>query len=274
MLPQGPSHILRDRPGSPVIPWAELMKKPTDAMCPAGQETSGGDTALVSGYFRFELITANHNLFSVLPSLIHVRAKDGQTVVGLDETLKFVATESVSDSPGSQIVVARLMDVLFVQIIRALITGVTMHECQEKANICLALADPQVGKALALVHEHPNHLWTVATLASQVGMSRTAFAVRFVKLAGIAPLDYVRKWRMLKASELLRQPKNNIDDIAEKAGYESAAAFRKAFKRELDITPGLYRREFPGVISNSQRLHLASDGLAAAGAKSGNLGAI
>jgi hypothetical protein len=177
MLPQGPSHILRDRPGSPVIPWAELMKKPTDAMCPAGQETSGGDTALVSGYFRFELITANHNLFSVLPSLIHVRAKDGQTVVGLDETLKFVATESVSDSPGSQIVVARLMDMLFVQIIRALITGVIMHECQEKVNICLALADPQVGKALALVHEHPNHLWTVATLASQVGMSRTAFAV-------------------------------------------------------------------------------------------------
>jgi AraC-like DNA-binding protein len=99
------------------------------------------------------------------------------------------------------------------------------------------------GKALEVIHQQPDHPWTVAELAARVSMSRTGFAVRFTTIAGIAPLDYVRKWRMQKASDFLRQGEEPLEDIAGRVGYESGAAFSKAFKREMGLPPGRYRKE-------------------------------
>jgi AraC family transcriptional regulator, alkane utilization regulator len=93
-----------------------------------------------------------------------------------------------------------------------------------------------------LMHQQPEHLWTVAALAARVRMSRTGFAVRFRTLAGVAPLEYLRQWRMQKASDFLRQGDEPLEAIAERIGYESSAAFSKAFKREMGLPPGLYRK--------------------------------
>ena len=101
-----------------------------------------------------------------------------------------------------------------------------------------ALIDPQIGKALEVIHQQPDYPWTVAELAARVSMSRTGFAVRFTTMAGIAPLEYVRKWRMQKASDFLRQGEEPLEDIAGRVGYESSAAFSKAFKREMGLPPG------------------------------------
>jgi AraC-like DNA-binding protein len=198
---------------------------------------------MVSGYFRFENRAARLFL-SALPALIHIRVEEGQTVPWLDLTLRFLASESTSDAPGAEIVMARLSDVLFIQILRAHITQEAREReiCRSKANLLRAMVDPQMGRALELIHRQPHYSWTVAELAEQIGMSRTGFAVRFAKLAGIAPLDYVRKWRMHKAGDLLRHGESNIDEIAGLVGYESGAAFSKAFKREMGIAPGLYRK--------------------------------
>jgi len=245
MLPHGAAHIMRDRLQTTAIPIEELMKEGCASKATRTLRHGGGGetSAIVSGYFKFENLAARLFL-SALPSLIHIRVEDSHTVPWLDATLRFLASESTSEVPGAQIVVARLTDVLFIQILRAHIAQDVKQkeERKSKANLLRALADPQMGKALELVHEQPDHPWTVAELAEQVGMSRTGFAVRFTKVAGIAPLDYVRKWRMRKAGDLLRQGESNLDEIAGRVGYESGAAFSKAFKREMGVTPGLYRR--------------------------------
>jgi AraC-like DNA-binding protein len=101
--------------------------------------------------------------------------------------------------------------------------------------------DPQLGPAVARIHQDPGHDWTVAKLAETVSMSRTAFAVRFTEVAGMPPLTYVTKWRMIGASEKIRQG-DTLTSIAAGAGYDSDAAFSRAFKREMDMSPGAYRR--------------------------------
>jgi AraC-like DNA-binding protein len=106
------------------------------------------------------------------------------------------------------------------------------------------LADRQLAPALEQIHQRPDHPWTVAELASQVGMSRTAFAMRFTRVAGIPPLTYLRRWRALKATDLLGRGDVTLAEVAAHVGYDSEAAFAKAFKRELGVAPGAYRQHW------------------------------
>ncbi len=243
MLSHGDAHVLRDRLNSPIVPLARLVKA-----CPkydphrAIHHGGGGSlTAIVAGHFNFENQMAKPFL-STLPPLIHIHGEHGQVVPWLDTTLKWMAAETNSKNPGAQIMASRLTDMLFIQILRAHIAE-HINECNSKAGWLRAIADPQIGKAFELIHEQPNHPWTVAELASQVNMSRTAFSMRFTQLVGISPLAYVTKWRMLKAGDILRQGQATISEIATYVGYESEASFSKAFKREMGIAPGRYRKE-------------------------------
>jgi AraC-like DNA-binding protein len=251
MLPHGDAHTLRDRLQTPVIPLDRLLREDSQGTVPCALRHGGGGgkSAFVSGYFQFEGRTATQ-LVAPLPPLLHIPAEEGQSVPWLEATLKFLAAESTSASPGAQLVMARLTDVLFVQIVRAYIMQADPQgeACQRRAGILRALVDPQIGKALGLMHQQLDHPWTVAELAQRVSMSRTGFAVRFAKLAGITPLDYLRKWRMQKASDLLRQGEANLEQIARRVGYGSGAAFSKTFKEELGLSPGLYRKEQLGAV--------------------------
>ncbi|MGH9594729.1 MAG: helix-turn-helix transcriptional regulator, partial [Bryobacteraceae bacterium] len=105
-----------------------------------------------------------------------------------------------------------------------------------------ALSDAQIGAALRLMHEKIDYPWTVAALASQAGMSRSAFARRFKELVGETPLEYLTRWRMQRASYLLRESSHKLANVAQSVGYDSDGAFHKAFKRVLGIAPGEYRR--------------------------------
>ncbi|MBC8143615.1 MAG: AraC family transcriptional regulator [Armatimonadetes bacterium] len=253
MLPHGTAHTLRDQLQTPAVPLDQLMREgrangETQALRYGG---GGGKSALVSGYFKFNNRTASQ-LIAPLPPLIHIHAEGGQSVPWLETMLRFLASESTSNDPGTQIIRARLTDVLFIQTLRAFLAqiGEDEHTCEEKGSILRALTDPQIGKALAVIHQQTNHPWTVAGLAERVNMSRTGFAVRFSKLAGVTPLDYLTKWRMEKAGDLLLQGEESLDTIAHRVGYESGAAFSKAFKREMGILPGLYRKEQVGSINS------------------------
>ena len=139
---------------------------------------------------------------------------------------------------------SRLTDMLFIQILRAHIAehADKEYDCKEKAGWLRGLADPNIGRAFELIHEQPGRPWTVAGLAAKVNMSRTAFSMRFAQLSGLPPLSYVTKWRMLKAGDLLHQGAATIAEIAATMGYESEASFSKAFKREMGVAPGTYRR--------------------------------
>src|SRR5260370_4555648 len=140
---------------------------------------------------------------------------------------------------GSEVMCNRLADILFIQCVRAHIAA-SSETC--KSGLLRAIFDPKIGEALKAMHERVENPWTVETLAGAAGMSRSAFALRFKELLGETPLEYLTNWRMYKATWLLQQNGGKLFDVAKSVGYDSDAAFSKAFKRVLGVAPSEYRR--------------------------------
>src|SRR6266853_1907441 len=147
--------------------------------------------------------------------------------------------EMAEPAPGSEVMVNRLADILFIQCVRAHIAS-SSETCQ--SGWLRAIFDPKIGTALKAMHERVENAWTVETLAAAAGMTRSAFALKFKELLGETPLEYLTNWRMYKATGLLREEDKKLFDVAKSVGYESDAAFSKAFKRVLGIAPKEYRR--------------------------------
>jgi AraC-like DNA-binding protein len=174
----------------------------------------------------------------LLPSLILVKADQPQTLA-LRTTVNMLASEMAEPMPGSDLVVNRLADVLFIQCLRAHIAS-RSEACNN--GLLRAIFDPQIGVALKSMHEKVDAPWTVETLAAACGMSRSAFAVRFKEMVGETPLEYLTSWRMQNAAALLQKGDRKLIDLARSVGYDSDAAFSKAFKRVLSVTPKHFRR--------------------------------
>jgi AraC-like DNA-binding protein len=198
----------------------------------------GGTTArYLCGGFQFGESSANPVLAS-LPPLIHVKGENGRVLPWLEVQLQCIACEASSGRPGAQMVVARLSDVLFVQAVRAHLAAL-----EDEAHGWLAAArDPQIGRALYLIHRSPERSWTVASLAAAVFLSRSAFAERFTRLVGQPPLAYLSAWRMHLAARMLRGESVRLAALADRLGYGSEASFSTAFRRHYGTSPGAYRR--------------------------------
>lgn len=239
MLPFGHAHIISDALTSPVIELEALpFMQPNYGYKHLTFGEGGLLTELLSGCFRFRGNCRNP-LISALPDLMHLKSEDGRLVPWLETTMQYIANEIAINQLGCQTVVARLADILFIQAVRAYIAGLS----NEQGNWLRALSDPEIGIALSLMHRCSDSPWTVATLAQQIPMSRSAFSARFSQLVGQPPMQYLTTWRMLKATELLRESQSGMREIASQVGYESEVAFRKAFKRWAGVAPGVYRRE-------------------------------
>jgi AraC-like DNA-binding protein len=150
-----------------------------------------------------------------------------------------LASETAVSNPGSELVINRLADMLFIYSIRAHIESPS-GTCQ--SGLLRAIFDRQIGVALKSIHEKMEHPWTVESLAAACGMSRSAFALRFKEVVGETPLEYLTSWRMQKATGLLQKRDRKLFEVAKSVGYDSDAAFSKAFKRVLGVAPGEYRR--------------------------------
>ena len=239
-LPHGDAYCLRDALDSAPTPIEQVSKKQHQhgQVCEVGG--GGAPTSAVWGCFEYEGLERNP-LIESLPPMIHLTAEVGPNVQWLQSTLQFVTAETASGLPGAETVANRLTDILFVHAIRAYISGRAAHGC--KANGWLrALADPKIGQSLRLIHESPQKAWTVESLATAVAMSRSAFAERFTALVGEPPLRYVTSWRIKRASHMLLRG-DPIGAVALTSGYDNDAAFGKAFKRVLGVTPGEFRRK-------------------------------
>jgi AraC-like DNA-binding protein len=237
LFPHGGGHTLRDAEGSPLH---DLAHGECQRARGAGSIRIGGDgarTALVAGSFRLGAVPRTP-LFEGLPKVIHFTADDPVTSPTLASTVQLLIAESASSSPGATVIMSRLADILLVQALRAHIAG---SKCQEH-GLC-ALADPQIRKALSLIHERPSEPWTVESLATAVALSRSGFAARFSELVGEPPLEYLAKWRMTKAAQFLRESELSLSEVAATIGYQSEASFNRAFKRWGGIAPGAYRRD-------------------------------
>ncbi|HVZ37966.1 MAG TPA: AraC family transcriptional regulator [Candidatus Kapabacteria bacterium] len=243
MITHGAAHSLRDSKRARAVPMEELIEHGAcGGIHPVVRH--GGDgvvTKIVHGTFTYPR-TPMHPLIEAMPPMLHLPANDSCVGPWTETTLRFIASETNRGTPGSALVVSHLTDVLFIQLVRASMArhAASGEDCN--SNILRALADPDISRALTAIHREINRAWTVADLAREAGMSRTAFATRFTSLAGMPPLAYATRWRMVKASEFLARGEGTIAEVAERVGYESEAAFSKAFKREMGTAPGTWRR--------------------------------
>ena len=234
LIAPGASYSLRDKPSTPVRSFCEVAPKAGSNVAHYG---GGGEpTTIISGLLSFETASLK-SVTQLLPSLVLIRADQARSLA-LHTTLQLLATEMAVQAPGSEVVANRLAEVLFIQTIRAHIASGAENR---QRGWLRAIFDPRIGTALRSVHEHLNHPWTVESLAEAAGMSRSAFAAQFKELLGQTPLEYVTDWRMQKATQLLREQDRKLIDVAQSVGYESDAAFSKAFKRIVGVTPGVYR---------------------------------
>ena len=195
----------------------------------------GTPTTIVCGSFSFDHASLKP-ITQLLPRFILIKADQARTLA-LHTTMQALASEMAEQAPGSEIVTNRLAEVLFIQVLRAHISSGV--EWRNKGWLC-AIFDRQMGTALDAIHDRVNTPWTVETLAEAAGMSRSAFAARFKQLLGQTPLEYVTEWRMQKAMHLLQQRDKKLIEVARSVGYESDAAFSKAFKRVVGASPGSY----------------------------------
>lgn len=235
IVARGYGHSLRDARTTRAMGLEEFLSTGGFATrTPAPGVTDA--TKLVCGCFQLEGLP-DDPLLASLPPLMHARALVAD-VGWLGETIKVLDRESTSDAPGAATVVNRLCDALFVYVLRRLLAELP----REETSWLAALIDPHLGVALRAMHEKPADPWTVADLATRAGMSRSAFAAHFAKIVGEAPIEYLIRWRLRKAATMLRASTAGIAEIAANVGYDSEAAFSKAFKRSIGVTPGAFRR--------------------------------
>jgi AraC-like DNA-binding protein len=234
LLAPGSSYTLRDHPRTRARSFCEVAPTNGKVMNYGG---GGAPTTIISGWFRFDRMSLKP-LTDFLPKLILVKADHAQSLA-LHTTLQLLASEMAEPAPGAEVVVNRLADVLFIQCVRAYIDSGS-DAC--KTGWLRAIFDPKIGAALKAIHERVENPWTVETLAAASGMSRSAFALRFKELLGETPLEYLTNWRMYKAIGLLQQGNRKLFEVAKVVGYDSDAAFSKAFKRVLGVAPREYRR--------------------------------
>ncbi len=233
LLAKGTSIVLRDSPGTrPGWTFRQIgaLANGNVAHCGGG----GAPTTIVCGSLSFDRASVQP-IKKLLPKLILMKADDARTLA-LHNTVQALAAEMAEQAPGSEVVATRLAEVLFIQILRARIAS----DPKQTQGWLRAVFDPQVGRALRAMHDNVKAPWTVQSLAAAAGMSRSAFAARFKELLEQSPLEYVTEWRMQKAMQLLEQRDKKLVDIARMVGYESDAAFSKAFKRVVGANPGEY----------------------------------
>jgi AraC-like DNA-binding protein len=236
LFPTGYPHSLYDNPLSPLTRTVQLDYNAQRGHHVANIDGEASKLLMLCGAFHFAHPSAVP-LLQRLPTLIHIPGAQGRLEEGFADIVHLIARESASQRPGAAVVLRRLSELLFIQIIRLWI------EQQAEASVgwVAALRDQPISTALGLIHESPAHKWTVNELAEAVALSRSAFSARFSELVGEPPMTYLTRWRMLRATRLLKN-EVSMKSIAELLGYESEAAFRKAFKRETGIPPAQYRK--------------------------------
>jgi AraC-like DNA-binding protein len=237
IIPQGDAHVLSSAPGMSGTPDRSLWVRPSAAL-PIVYELGGGgqDRArLVCGFLGFDERPFNP-LIAGLPSAIHLPSKNSGDHA-LAALVQMAVTESRTARPGGENVLARLSELMFVEAIRRYLEGLP----EADRGWLAGLRDPVVGQALAALHGDARQDWTVESLARAAGASRSVLAERFTALVGLPPMQYLALWRMQVASRLLRDG-GQVATVADAVGYESEAAFSRAFKKLVGESPAMWRR--------------------------------
>lgn len=231
LLPTTPAFSLYSDPGvvcTSVEPRNDAVRH--------GEPDGEPDFISLGGSFAFERINAPL-LLALLPDLVHIPASLGRTT-RFGRLVDLLAEECAADLPGKELIVKRMLETLLVEALR----WHGMDGEKVPTGLLKGLQDPALARVLRAVHADVRQSWTVAEMARIAGMSRSAFAARFVETIGCAPIEYLARWRMALAKDALAQGMKSLDRIAGEIGYESASAFSTAFRKRQGCAPGQFAR--------------------------------
>ncbi|KRE89823.1 cupin [Frateuria sp. Soil773] len=237
LLPHGTGHELGDVPGTHCEPLFDLPREKVSERYEVLRHGGDGTPAhLICGAVRFDHAVAKQ-LVDMLPLTLHISPAKDPSLSWMSDLLRFMAAEARNLRPGGDAIVSRLADILVIQAIRSWIETVPGTQ----AGWLHALRDRQIGQAIALIHRRPEQPWTLASLAEAAAMSRSAFSARFTALVGMPAMQYVAQWRMQVALTSLRERNVPVGTLAGNLGYQSEAAFTRAFKRHVGMSPSAAR---------------------------------
>lgn len=237
LLPRNDSHMLSSDPKLRPEVIDGLVQEPTEQSPARLRYGGGGEPArIVCGYLGCEV--PDNPLLSTLPPVLKLGVRDATGGAWIESSFRHAAEEFAHSGIGSAAVLGKLAELLFVDVVRRYLS--TLPEGQ--SGWLAGLRDRMVGPALALLHSRFAHPWTTEELAREVGLSRSAFAERFTGLIGVPPMQYLTSWRLQLAALRLRESSVSTAQVAGDVGYESDAAFNRAFKRAFGMTPAVWRK--------------------------------
>jgi AraC-like DNA-binding protein len=249
LFPHGDAHVMSSAPGmraDPNVSWYYEAKADAlpftvayEGACPPTlARPPQSDATLVCGFLGCDLRPFNP-LIATLPRLLHLKADGDGWITGF---MQQAAEESAARRAGGEAMLARMSEMMFVHAVRRYVDGLPAQSTGWLAG----LRDRHVGRALSLLHEDPVRDWSMDDLGRSVGLSRSALHQRFLELIGQPPMQYLARWRMQVASGLLRNTSATVAAIAVEVGYDSEAAFARAFKRLVGVPPAAWRRRQSG----------------------------
>jgi AraC-like DNA-binding protein len=238
IFPRNDEHLLGSHLDLTPVPTKHIVRTSPEGGLLAIHHGGGGEqTRFVCGFLGCDRIAGNP-LLDALPPLLRFDARQGNAATWIKSSIEFAAQEIESGRAGSETVLARLSELLFVEALRRYVEEVP----DAQTGWLAGLKDPFVSRALSLLHGRVTLDWTVDNLGREVGLSRSALAERFTRLIGEPPMRYLARWRIQLAANLLRNSDASLMRIAEQVGYDSEPAFNRAFKRNFGVPPATWRK--------------------------------
>jgi len=249
IVPHGDPHAMRNGPLIKPVDHAEEIRRILSQGLKVSRMGGGGEiTKFICGYMTCEP-QLSRIFLGGLPPMLKVHIRDDASGQWLENSIRYSVDNADASGAGGEAVIAKLSEVLFIETLRRYIALLP----REQTGWLAGVRDPEVGKALALLHRQPSHPWTIAALAIEVGISRSVLAERFRRYLSETPMAYLTRWRLQLGAQMLTSTSSGVAQIAGEVGYESEASFNRAFKREFSLPPARFRSQLKSARSRAVR---------------------
>jgi AraC-like DNA-binding protein len=254
IFPHGDAHFLENGPPTKPVDMQNELARICSQVLKLSRMGGGGEvTRFVCGFMACEP-RLSQVFLSGLPPVFKVSIRNDASGRWLENSIRFSVNEADASRAGGEAVLAKLSEVLFVETLRAYIA----HLPAEQTGWLAGARDSEVGKTLALMHRNPAHPWTIASLAKEAGVSRSVLAERFRYYLNETPMAYLTCWRLQLGAQMLASTSHSVSQIAAEVGYESEAAFNRAFKREFETPPARFRRSSHAKLPRQEKSRLSA----------------
>ena len=238
VLPRNDPHLMGSDLSMPPVLGRDIIQPPKGGgLYSIHHGGAGKRTRMICGFLGCDS-AKGYPVISTLPHVLKLNVEHGGAAEWIRSTFQYAAEEVAAGRPGSETVLAKLSELLFVEAVRRYAEGLS----DDQTGWLAGLREPHVARALALLHGDIARRWTVDDLGREVGLSRSALADRFVRLIGVPPMHYLASWRMQVATHQLRNTSASLAQVAANVGYDSEATFSRAFKKAFGTAPATWRR--------------------------------